>query len=272
MPILIKNFCWSQTKTHIIIRIPINEANARTFDIFIQENYVKIHCVPYLFEVFLLHNIIEEQSCCKILENEVKVILKKTTESEWVGLEKVCSRVEQLKSKHAIIENAHVLAAKESEKIKTAKYNLKQEEIHKEIARESSIRTKIENICKDEYNNQMRAFSSESCSSFQLANIVNKGVSQSKYATIPTIEKKILPKKKNEKLEEITKIQPTIRAGANIQVKFTNRRFSTPQRESQAFAEQEWLIKQHEARKTIGTSLNILNIQLDPLYCLLQTF
>lgn len=53
---------------------------------------------------------------------------------------------------------------------------------------------------------------------------------------------------------------PSIRQFGTIEVNFTERRFATPQRESQAAAEQEWILKQNDVKKEIGlVSLRLKN-------------
>lgn len=247
MPILLKDFTWSQSKSHIYIRLPINGANTKQFNIFTHEDYVKIHSEQNFFEAFLLHKVIEQQSYCKTLENEVRIILCKKIEIEWDYLEKTCSKEEKIKTKCLILDRAHALVAKEKEIEKTDKYNLKQNEIQKEITRESSIRKEIESICKEECSQTTKSINRQSSvetprkqndTCFNRLNKEGKLVGK----------EEIKPKATTININ----IQQHIRIPGNIQVKFSNRIFPTPQRESQEFAEQEWLIKQHEARKTIG--------------------
>lgn len=56
---------------------------------------------------------------------------------------------------------------------------------------------------------------------------------------------KVIPQKKAHEV-------PAIRKSAEIEIQFSKRNFVTPKRESQDPAEQEWILKQMEARKAIG--------------------
>lgn len=89
MPIQIRDFVWSQTEKEVQVTLPLNKVNPKYInDILITDKFVKVNYRPYYFEVFLEHSIDKEASKCKILENNIKFILKKTTENEnWNNLE-----------------------------------------------------------------------------------------------------------------------------------------------------------------------------------------
>lgn len=80
-------------------------------------------------------------------------------------------------------------------------------------------------------------------------------------------EPKQIPVKATEIAE---KSLPSIRSFNKIEVTFSERRFVTPKRESQDYAEQEWCTKQHEYMKnTIGFCDEDLNDdERDPIWLL----
>lgn len=51
---------------------------------------------------------------------------------------------------------------------------------------------------------------------------------------------------------------PSIRNYGTIEVNFSERRFVTPQRESQEAAEQEWILKQNRVKKDVGMKEHFL--------------
>lgn len=65
-------------------------------------------------------------------------------------------------------------------------------------------------------------------------------------------DQRIIPSRVSEKKVETLEQVPTVRQFGTIEVNFSERRFITPQRESQEIAEREWILKQNEIKKDIG--------------------
>lgn len=242
MPILINDYNWSQTDNQIVVKVPLKGIHSHpSVDIFTYETFIKINCSPFYFEVLLLHPIDETNSRCKILENEAKFILLKKTVQTWSSLESDCSKENKLNEKKEVIKCAQLVAEKEAEQKRNKKCELKRNEIHKEVDREAKVRDEIERIRKNEVEEKLVD--------------INR-----------TIEKEIVPEllpavdndlHLSKTLVKVVKIESpprahSIRTSGNINVTFSARHFPTPQRESQEAAEQEWLMKQHEARKATG--------------------
>src|SRR6202012_1840929 len=109
MPILIKDYNWSQTDNQVVVKVPLKGIHHHpSVDIFTYETFIKINCSPFYFEIFLLHPIDEKNSRCKILENEAKFVLTKKTSEIWDGLEFKCSKENKLDEKKAVIECAQL--------------------------------------------------------------------------------------------------------------------------------------------------------------------
>lgn len=243
MPILIKDFNWSQTEDEIIIRVPLKGVITSKVDFFIRENFVKISYPPFYFEVFLSHNIDEKESRCKILEVETKIILKKIEIIKWEKLEKDFEKNETVKMKEEIIKNAQISSEIERKEKLILKDEIKKEEIRKEIGRETVIREGIESVHKTACLNEMAGVSNQ----FKKPDIKNNQKD--------TPRPKIISAKKpadNSTKKSLFQDIPEVRKTGNITITFSERNFVTPKRESQEPAEIDWLMKQHEARKVVG--------------------
>lgn len=239
MPILIKDYNWSQTDTRIVVKVPLKGIHSNpSVDIFTYETFIKLNCVPFYFEVLLLHPIDEKNSRCKILENEAKFVLLKKTAQTWDSLELNCPKEKKLNEKMEMIQCATLLAEKEAEQRWKDKCELKRNQIHKEVDREAKVREEIESLRKTEIDKKLEDINKKNEKEFvpDIRTVAVNGPIRSQ----PSV-----------KSESPTNTN-AIRASGNIKVTFSARHFPTPQRESQDAAEQEWLQKQHEARKATG--------------------
>lgn len=243
MSILIKDYSWTQTDDEIIIRVPLKGVITSKVDFFIQENFVKISYPPFYFEVFLSHKIDKKESRCKILEVETKIILKKIEMIQWENLEVDFDKTETVRMKEEIIKNAQILSEIERNEKIILKDEIKKEEIRREIGRETVIREGIENIHKTACLNEMSGVSDH----FKKP-IIHKIQKDTPRPMIMSAKKSVGNSTKKSLFQEI----PEVRKSGNITIKFSERNFVTPKRESQEPAEIDWLMKQHEARMVVG--------------------
>lgn len=242
MPILIKDYNWSQTDNQIVVKVPVKGIHSHpSVDIFTYETFIKINCLPFYFEVFLLHPIDEKNSRCKVLENEAKFVLLKKTVQTWDSLELNCSKESKLNEKRELLKCAQLLAAKEAEEKWHKKCELKRNEIHKEVDREAKVREEIESLRKNEVVKKLDDIKKKKEKGIEPETLTDVSYDLDQPKTIGTVVRREAP----------TNIH-SIRTSGNIKVTFSARHFPTPQRESQEPAEQEWLMKQHEARKATG--------------------
>lgn len=152
MPILVKDFQWSQTEDEICLTLPLNNVNPkRISDIFITENFIKVNYAPYYFETFLAHSIRKDHSKCRILEKNIKFRLKKATSGEvWDRIESndagSKAGVEKIELKKSIFDANDTVVAEECKQRKQKAAELKNQVIDQEIKREQKIRKKVEDI------------------------------------------------------------------------------------------------------------------------------
>ncbi|KAF7399627.1 hypothetical protein HZH68_008219 [Vespula germanica] len=88
MPIIIiKDYTWRETVDYVIIYVPF-KSRPKKVDFLVIDNYLKASCPPFLLELFLWANIIEEESTCTLDEDKVIFSLRKANVSlKWPKLE-----------------------------------------------------------------------------------------------------------------------------------------------------------------------------------------
>ena len=244
MPLLVKDYTWSETEKDLIIKVPLKGVNGSKVDIFSTNQYIKVNYPPFLFEVHLKASVVEERCTAKVGNGIIEFILVKKEDGLWGALvseESEDKEIMKEKRKEAI-EHAQATAAKVTEdKAKKAREE-KTFSIKKEMKIEEEERQKIELIKKQERER------------------TEKELDEWKK------EKEL---KKTQKLQEKVKVQtnsqlngapiwtekklasakPPPRQSGSIQVRFTPRVFPTAARESKQQEEQEWLTKLAAARK-----------------------
>lgn len=230
MPILIKNPKWSQTIDHLHLRIPLKvSGNAANVDIFTHEDFIKINYAPYYFEAFLAHPIVSDESRCKIYEHEVRFTFKKSPPAQmWATFEREPvggGGGEMVTVKEEIIERAQAKAQCDDKKRAEQQAQIKRDAVSREVERQTQTRETIERLERLAFDTEMRAIDEK-------------------------IEKALKPPPPPSK--PVPPPVPAIRARGEIGFQFSERKFPTPMRESQAPAEQEWLHQQHLARQSIG--------------------
>jgi dyslexia susceptibility 1 candidate gene 1 protein len=233
--IIVKDFGWSQSEDEVIIRIPMKKASDP--DILTSENYVKIFASPYFFEAFLLHPINEEESRCQLIKDEARFFLKKLESIEWESLERAFeSREEKQKLKQRILEKVQDATKERIKKNLEKQDGFKRAGVDYAIEKDAKEREAIENIQKSACSDEMKKVT-----------VLKANENSTK---IPA--KKTAPPKVSQITVTPKPSIPEIRKSATIEISFSQRNFVTPKRESQDPAEQEWLLKQSEARKAMG--------------------
>lgn len=236
--LIIKDFKWSQSEHEIFIQLPLKNATTNQVDILTHENFIKIHAAPYYFEVFLLHAIVEDESRCQLLKDEARFILKKAESFEWEKLERdFIDKAEKAQVKSEILEKVQQKTKEKLNQKLREKEKIKRSEVENSIAKDAEVRESIEKMQKLAVQQEM-----------------------SKVQSAKEVVKKVVQQKP---LAEV----PAVRKSATIEIQFSKRNFITPKRESQDPAEQQWLLKQIEARKAIGfVAEDLRPEERDPMY------
>ncbi|CAH2039283.1 unnamed protein product, partial [Iphiclides podalirius] len=124
MPILVKDFMWTQTPSSLNIRIPLNSTNRNKPDVFTTDSYIKIHYNPFLFEVFLLYDVDSSKGTCTVQDDLIVLDLVKKKELDWVSLEKSLSKEEKMEARQKIHERCQ-----EEAKVRSEQKSLKKNQL-----------------------------------------------------------------------------------------------------------------------------------------------
>ncbi|CAK8693863.1 unnamed protein product [Clavelina lepadiformis] len=299
MPIIVKDYQWSETDEKMFVQVPLKGVKQSKADIFCTEEFVKVSFPPFLFEALLFAPIDDDKSTATIRDGSVTFNLLKKEPVMWSQLLSIHSDNKSfvLKKKQEAIEYAQkksedIVKRKSSAKEENKKYSLKEM-----MKLEEADRDRIEQIKVSERNRAMDEFTrwkeekkvEAELEKMQLLeeykvkileeNKENEGCKISEIfvddnsdvvdgCRIIELQEDPPLHKANDATEKLTaavnhdlkpeadkKKSKVKRQGAGprqrgkISVNFTPRVFPTPQRESKAVEEDEWLQKQADARK-----------------------
>ncbi|XP_011301185.1 dyslexia susceptibility 1 candidate gene 1 protein homolog isoform X2 [Fopius arisanus] len=308
--ILVKDFTWRQTPEEIIIFVSLT-GKPKKVDIFAIENYLKVSYPPFILELFLHDEILEDKSSCTLSEELAILTLKKLQEGrEWptLTLENLTKDDKKVFRIQAL-EKARLSAEKRAEKRSETRQLLQRKAVREQIELDTRVHNHIQElrdnhrreamtqfddwrqkaevpICggatgvlqenRKQYKTPVKWFKDSpdpepSSKSPPVDALNNKQLSHKKQLGLPRANtreilennneedmirgKKIINDILNGKYREHNEIfddTPRPRKCATINVNFSERIFPTPARESSQLQEQEWLVKQAEARRKCG--------------------
>ncbi|XP_058445532.1 dynein axonemal assembly factor 4-like [Malaya genurostris] len=225
MPVILKNFSWSQDSEQVTIRVSFPENHLRREEVFTSVQLLKINKAPYYWEALLLHPVVEEESRCLLLENEVIFSLRKTEIGlQWDQLELECTNSERILRKEELLAGHRKRLEEKVKQRSIARDQNKREEVSRQIERDGNTRTEIEKLLEDSKQREMKRMDTPRPKEFKK------------------------PRPKSEPSQEL----PSIRQCGTVTVSFSKRNFVTPKRESMEHDEQQWIMKQAAAKKAVG--------------------
>lgn len=124
MPIIVKDYTWSQTNNVVHIRIPLNPVSHEKVDLFPTDKYIKANFSPFLFEVFLLHDVNIKKSKCIVNDDLITLDLVKYEDITWDSLQKDLTKAEKHEIRQKVLERCQEEAKQESEDKKVKKSQL----------------------------------------------------------------------------------------------------------------------------------------------------
>lgn len=124
MPILVKDYSWVQSSSKVHIRVPLDPVYKEKVDLFTTDRYIKAHFSPFLFEIFLLHDVDIKCSKCIVKNDAILLDLVKKNDEEWESLEKTLTKDDKMRIRQEILEECQQKAKQESEDKALKKSNL----------------------------------------------------------------------------------------------------------------------------------------------------
>ncbi|XP_063382212.1 dynein axonemal assembly factor 4-like [Cydia fagiglandana] len=292
MPIIVKEFTWKQTPTALNITIPLSQGKKEKVDLFATDSYIKAHYSPFLFEVFLLHDVNIDKSKCLVKEDFIILDLVKREEQEWEQLEKELTKAEKMKLRQEILEKCQEKAKEEFEQKRIKKSEMDRFTVQKAMEIDSrhheimdkrrDEQRKIAMDALEEWRVNADGGGSKGVKIVELPDDKENGVVIEEVTDekpTPKEEKKVEPEEvklkklpqpatphpkklvktpvKSEyvdkKREEASKrVLPALRSQASLEIHHTPRVFPTPSRESARAEEDAWLKNVTLARRATG--------------------
>ncbi|XP_014589522.1 dynein axonemal assembly factor 4 isoform X2 [Equus przewalskii] len=277
MPLQVSDYSWQQTKVAVFISVPLRGVCVRDADVFCTENYLKVNCPPFLFEVFLYAPIDDESSKAKIGNDAIVFTLYKKEAAMWETLsmsgvdKEMMQRIREKSILQAQERAKEVTEAKAAARREDQKYALN---VMMKIEEEE--RKKIEHMKENERIKATKEL--EAWKEHQRKAEQPKGIQREE--KLHQQEKQIEEEKKKIKHKSLTRNSasrnlatkgrsseniffdklkedsiPAPRSVGSIKINFTPRVFPTALRESQVAEEEEWLHKQAEARRAMNTDI-----------------
>ena len=254
MPIAVKDYSWKETEAEVNIVLPLKGVKGSKADILSTDRYIKVSYPPYLFEVYLYADVIEEQCTARVGNGIIEFRLIKKEAGLWGNLASEETEDKQVlgEKRAEAVEKVQRSAAEQAEARAKKKREEEQFAIREQMKLEQAQRERIEGEKQEERdraNRELQRWKEEKKKQAEqkrtdIASSTRQPVSK----TAP--KKSSSPIWKTESSEHLKKTRaPSPRKSGSIQVHFTPRAFPTAARESRAAEEQEWLAKQAAARR-----------------------
>ncbi|KAL6424406.1 hypothetical protein ACFW04_009883 [Cataglyphis niger] len=145
MAIIIKDYQWRQTEKKIIIYVPLR-GHPKNVHLFVIDDYVKISFPPFILELFLWANVLEEESECTLTDTEAIFSLQKASvASDWPNLEvKDISEEQKRDSRKRALEKAQNISDNRAKSKSEKRQYLQKEAVKVQINVDTDTLNKIE--------------------------------------------------------------------------------------------------------------------------------
>lgn len=255
MPIIIKVTKWQQTSTNITIKIPSYGIPSDKIDIFTSNRYIKAHYSQYFFEIFLYKFIDVKKSNCTVTDTDIIFELTKFVEEDWEQLEEDLNKADKKKIRQEIIEEAQKQSQEDEKNKRTRNSELKRVAVREQMKLDTKKHQYIDEVIKSDKENALKEIKLFEQNHKEQEVVIKDVKTEFKKTNDPTKYKTSKKIKPPLPIPQEPKTEPAIplpRKYQTINIKFTDREFPTPQRESRIQEEEEWLAKQAAARRSAG--------------------
>ncbi|TPX62271.1 hypothetical protein PhCBS80983_g00575 [Powellomyces hirtus] len=99
MPILIKEYTWAESSSHLYITVPLKGANPKKADVYVNDLYAKINFPPYFFELDLKAPVHSSAAIATIGNGCAKLELPKQEHEVWTSVAYIADSPEALKAR-----------------------------------------------------------------------------------------------------------------------------------------------------------------------------
>ncbi|KAG7263689.1 hypothetical protein CRUP_007757 [Coryphaenoides rupestris] len=86
MPLMVRDYSWTQTDSTVYLRVPLKGAKAAHVHILSTDEYLKVHFPPFLLEAFLFEAVDEAKSSAKVGNGVAAFTLPKKIHRPWDSL------------------------------------------------------------------------------------------------------------------------------------------------------------------------------------------
>ncbi|KAK0155994.1 Dynein assembly factor 4, axonemal [Merluccius polli] len=267
MPLIVKDYSWTQTESTVYLHVPLKGAKAEHVDILSTDEYLKVHFPPFLLEVFLLEAVDEARSSAKLGNGVALITLPKRIHRPWDNLVLSINDKQTMKAIRERALQAHMENTAVGRREKAVK---KQQEKKYSLETMMKVLEQEERELIQKMKDEEREKATAEMEGWKIRHKVQTAVEEPPLKltngdTVKTIHQatrgcSVKPGPTTSSRAGSRKEQvdlPAPRSSGKIQIKFTPRAFPTALRESRVPEEEEWLRKQAEARRAGNTELAV---------------
>lgn len=256
MPIIVKDFTWTQTESMVYITVPLKGVIRTKVDILSTENYVKLNFVPFFFECFLFGSVDDRLSAVEIGNGQAVFKLSKTEPGLWpqLGSPDAETKEAQRALRDAAVRRYGERSQEDKKQRDTSKHELGRFAVGEQMKLEQKERQRIEDVKESERKKATEELEKWKEHQIRLADEANENLSKraevQQQCQKKTIREWFAANNQNESnIFSDRSGKSCVRESGRIDVSFTPRSFPTPTRESTDLQEQEWLKKVAESQR-----------------------